>query len=247
MKRSLLLGLSLVVCFCVADTAPRAADEKPARKKKKEQPAYAPTASYDKQDIEGWTVYVSAAFVADQKEIGDETLKLVAAQLYQITRVVPPRALAKIQKTPIWVEAESSVVAMCYHPSKQWLIENGFNPAKEKSVELGNPKNFLSWTIHQPWMVFHELAHAYHDRELGWERKEIVSAYDKAVEAKLYESVLKYNGKNARAYALNNPKEYFAEQSEAYFGTNDFYPFVKAELQQHDPEMVKVLKKVWEL
>ena len=39
--------------------------------------------------------------------------------------------------------------------------------------------------------------------------------------------------------------EYFAEASEAYFGTNDFYPFVRQELEQHDPEMFLLLKKLW--
>ena len=29
--------------------------------------------------------------------------------------------------------------------------------------------------------------------------------------------------------------EYFAEASEAYFGTNDFFPFVRIELRRHDP------------
>ena len=49
-----------------------------------------------------------------------------------------------------------------------------------------------------------------------------------------------------RRTALNNPQEYFAELSEAWFGANDFYPFVRPEVQQHDPEMAKLLKKLWE-
>jgi hypothetical protein len=46
---------------------------------------------------------------------------------------------------------------------------------------------------------------------------------------------------------LENPDrwEYFAEASEAYFGTNDFYPFVRTELQRHDPEMYELLKRLW--
>ncbi|MEE8389889.1 MAG: hypothetical protein V3S14_03710, partial [Anaerolineae bacterium] len=48
----------------------------------------------------------------------------------------------------------------------------------------------------------------------------------------------------ALIYALKNDKEYFAESSEAYFGTNDFFPFVRAELRRHDPEMCALLKKV---
>ena len=39
--------------------------------------------------------------------------------------------------------------------------------------------------------------------------------------------------------------EYFAESTEAFFGTNDFYPFVRAELKQHDPKMFDLLWKLW--
>ena len=39
--------------------------------------------------------------------------------------------------------------------------------------------------------------------------------------------------------------EYFAELSESYFGTNDFYPFIRAELKVHDPRGFEVLKAAW--
>ena len=44
---------------------------------------------------------------------------------------------------------------------------------------------------------------------------------------------------------MNNPKEYFAESTEAFFGRNDFYPFVRSELQQHDPRMYELVKAAW--
>ena len=39
--------------------------------------------------------------------------------------------------------------------------------------------------------------------------------------------------------------EYFAESTEAYLGVNDFYPFVRAELNRHDPRMYRLLRKIW--
>lgn len=39
--------------------------------------------------------------------------------------------------------------------------------------------------------------------------------------------------------------EYFAETTEAYFTRNDFFPFNRAELQSHDPEMLQLLEKLW--
>jgi dipeptidyl-peptidase-4 len=94
-------------------------------------------------------------------------------------------------------------------------------------------------------MVLHELAHAYHDRVLGFDHDQVRAAYERAVAAASYESVLRHGGRTDRHYALTNPMEYFAEATEAYFGSNDFYPFVRAELARHDPAAVEVLEAVW--
>ncbi len=185
--------------------------------------------------------------IDENKKLGRDVLKLMRTKLVDINRTIPKSALKHLHEVPIWLEYENKhVVCACYHPSKQWLIENHFNPEKAKSVEIGNTRNFMDWTIHQPSMVLHELAHAYHHRVLGYDNADIKKAYDEAVKAGIYESVLRYNGDNGRAYALNNDQEYFAEQTEAYFGTNDFYPFVRAELMKHDPLMYETLKKLWQ-
>jgi hypothetical protein len=42
-----------------------------------------------------------------------------------------------------------------------------------------------------------------------------------------------------------DPMEYFAEATEAFFGTNDFYPFVRAELKRHDPAAYELMNELW--
>ena len=114
-----------------------------------------------------------------------------------------------------------------------------------KGVEFTNIPIFAQEIVRMPMMTLHELAHAYHDRVLGFEHAEIEAAYRRAVESKSYEAVERSNGKTERAYALANAKEYFAETTEAFFGRNDFYPFNGAELERHDPEMHRLLKRIW--
>lgn len=207
---------------------------------------YTPTSGYTEQQIEGWKVLVNKRLLSAHAQLSEEVLKLLGNQLYQITRVAPDDALKELRRIPIWVEYKAPRhPCMCYHPNKQWLIEHDFNPDKERSVEIANSENFLKWTIDQPWMVMHELAHSYHHCVLGYDHAEIRQAYQKAVESKNYESVLHISGRSRRSYALNNDQEYFAESTEAFFGTNDFYPFVRSELQQHDPDMYQLLKKLW--
>jgi hypothetical protein len=162
--------------------------------------------------------------------------------------VVPPDALAKLRTIRIWVEeTDLDTPCMTYHPDPGWLREHGKNPDKAGCVELANARTFLEWTIEQPWMLLHELSHGYHHQFLpcGFDNPTIKSAYDHAMKARLYERVLRYNGQQEKAYAVTNPMEYFAEATEAYFGTNDFFPFIWIELKRHDPTAVEMLETLW--
>ncbi len=72
-------------------------------------------------------------------------------------------------------------------------------------------------------------------------------AFEDARSTGRYDSVLHVSGQSRRAYALNNDQEYFAECTEAFFGTNDFYPFVRPELKQHDPQACALLARLWKV
>ena len=210
--------------------------------------APAGTDQYEVRRIEGWNVLVRKALLEDHPELADRTLTLLGHQLYQVVRRVPPEALEKLRTIRIWVEEnDPHHPCMAYHPDPGWLREHGMNPDKARCVELANAHKFLAWTHDQPWMVLHELAHGYHDQFVkdGFDNAEVKAAHQSALEAKTYDKVLRISGKNEIAYAAKNPMEFFAESSEAFFGTNDFYPFVRSELKAHDPEMFALLEKLW--
>ncbi len=212
------------------------------------KPAYAPSSHYETREIEGWSVTIHKDLLADSP-LATATLDLLRLQLVQIERMVPAQAVAKLRKIRIWVEKnEPHHPCMAYHPDAGWLKSHDMNPEKAGCVELANARNFLDWTKQQPWMVLHELAHGYHHQFLpdGYSNATLAKLFNRATDSDKYNSVLHINGRTERAYALNNPMEFFAEASEAFFGTNDFYPFVRAELQKHDPETFAILKTVWE-
>ena len=210
---------------------------------------YDPTDQFEVRSIEGWRVMVNRDFLQRDAALADSTLTLLRFQLFQITRRVSAGPLAKLRKIAIWVEhSEPHHPCMAYHPDAGWLREHGMNPDKARCVEIANSRNFLTWTLEQPWMVLHELAHGYHDQFLGgYGNPEIRAAYERAMKARLYDAVLRAGGTTERAYAATNPMEYLAENTEAYFGTNDFYPFVRSELKHHDPLMYELLEKLWEV
>ncbi|HSU54833.1 MAG TPA: hypothetical protein VLT36_12295 [Candidatus Dormibacteraeota bacterium] len=206
---------------------------------------YDPTSVYEARDVLGWRILVNKKLLAETN-LCSQALELLQFQLYQITRAVPAGPLQKLRGIQIWVELnDPQFPCMCYHESIDWLREHAVNPEKTGGVELANAKTFLQWTHDQPWMVMHELAHGYHQQVLHNDAR-IRTCYQQAKSKGLYDSILRNNGRHERHYAMNNEKEYFAEMTEAFFGTNDFYPFVRAELKEHDPEMFLLLKEVWE-
>jgi hypothetical protein len=231
MKNLLVVGI--VVCMLVVGASPDDGT-----------PAYL----YAQQMIRGWKVFVNEELPTEHGELTVKVLELLRFQLYQIMRVMPDEALTELQRVPIWVEYRAPRhPCMCYHPSREWLQENDFIPEKAGSIEIANAENFLTWTLDQPWMVLHELAHAYHHKVIGYDHAELKQAFEHARSTGCYDSVLHVSGASRRAYALNNDQEYFAECTEAFFGTNDFYPFVRSELKQHDPQAYALLESLWKV
>lgn len=209
---------------------------------------YEPSDAYCDETIEGWPVRLNKSFTMREPDLCAETLALLRQQLYLIVRNVPTPAVEKLRQITIWVEeAEPHHPCMCYHPDPGWLRSHDMNPDKARSVEVANARNFLTWCHDQPWMVFHELAHGYHHQFLdqGFENAEVRKAFERVKSANAYDSVLRIQGRRGPHYALTNPQEYFAESSEAYFGTNDFYPFVRSELREADPEGFELLGRLW--
>lgn len=207
-------------------------------------------AFYDpaEKNIEGWTIKVDPQLLLkENEEVATQAFTALANHLQRVKYIVPKERAAELQKLPIWIELDGKLGAMQYHPDRGWLIANKHDPRLVKHIHIPHAKALFdphTWAKH-PYVVLHELSHGYHDQVLGFDHAEIKAAYDHAKEKKIYDEVLLYTGKRVKHYGGTNHKEYFAESTEAYLGVNDFYPFVRAELKEHDPEMFGVLEKIW--
>jgi hypothetical protein len=201
------------------------------------------------RDIEGWTVHVDPDLLdGEQHESGARALQMLANHLQRIKILVPEEPLRKLQTVEIWIEHNHPrLKAMQYHPSRQWLVANRHDPRLARKIHITQAAELFSRSqmLKHPAVVLHELAHAYHDQVLGFDHPGIIAAYKKAKEAGIYEKVLLHTGEKVRHYGLTNHKEYFAEGTEAYFYRNDFFPFVRAELKEHDPELHDLLATIW--
>jgi len=240
MKLHSLFSLLLIAVFL----QPLNAAEKENAADKTQKKFYDPV----EKNIEGWKVSVDPKLLEGEgKEVGEKAFVALANHLQRVKYIVPAERVAELQKLPIWLELEGELKNMQYHPDQGWLKAHGHDPRLVKHVHLPRAKQLFDrhmWAKH-PYVVLHELAHAYHDQILSFDNKAVVEAYENIKGNGSYEKVLLYTGAKVKHYGLSNHKEYFAESTEAYFGVNDFYPFVRAELKEHDPKMYSLLEKIW--
>lgn len=207
---------------------------------------------YTTHEIHGFSVFMHDEAVSSEPEKMQAALDELTNQLSNISNLdMRPADMAALRDVKIFVDWATTDGGAQYHPSEQWLIDNGYNPNKALSVEISNAVNFVSWCKqNQPWMVLHELTHAYHHQVFSFSNQTLTDAYESARKSGIYNSV-DYNpgnGQNTfkqRAYALNNDREYFSEITEAYFGENDYYPFNRSQLESHDSLGYAALIEIW--
>jgi hypothetical protein len=211
---------------------------------------------YQTNSVEGWTVLVDDRLLGEDKAETEKALGLLRLQLKEIVRVIPTLAVAKLREVTLWFSPEypNAKPRAEYHPGAGWLRENGRNPAMAKGVEFTDVRDFEKEMNRMPNFTLHELAHAYHDRVLpnGFDNAEIKAAFQRAKASRSYDKVERWFGNGRpntfeRSYAMTSPMEYFAESTEAFFSRNDFFPFTREELKRHDPEMAKLLVRLWDV
>ena len=236
--RSLLLAFACTALFALTTSAA----DSPAN------PPALPTA-HTTRNIEGWNIRVDDRLLKGEgAALGERALKLLTARLVAITIVVPEKSLAKLRAVTIELDLDyGDLLHMQYNPDAGWLKEHGYSGKLAKCVHIPTAEDFLSpYENHRmPWVVLHELAHAYHDQVLGFEEPRVVAAWKKFRDSGKYKSVLTSPGHQREHYGLSDQMEFFAEMTEAYFGSNDFYPFVTGEMKQAEPETFALMAEIW--
>ncbi|SRX75648.1 T9SS type A sorting domain-containing protein [Aequorivita antarctica] len=213
---------------------------------------FAQISGYESRSIQGFEVYVQEDALNNHPQETNEAIDLLTAKLTEIVDFGLKAAIVEeLRLVKIFMDWNTTNGSAVYHPYLQWLIDNGYIVEKWKSIEISNITNFINWTeLNQPFMVMHEMAHAYHHRVLGFSYAPITQAYNNAMQNGLYDSVLYHAGNGVyyyrEAYAATNEKEYFGELTEAYLGENDFYPFIREDLEVHDPIAYDLLVSIWE-
>ena len=217
--------------------------------------AASPGPTYKTQTLEGWTVRIdNRLLTAANKPVTDKALALLAAQLKEVVRILPAGPVAQLRKVTLWFSPPypNEDPRASYHAGEHWMSRNGRSLAMLKGIEFANVLIFEQESKRMPVFVLHELSHAYHDQVIGWEHAGLSDLYARAVASKSYDCVERRRGPDSPitfepSYAMTDVGEYFAENSEAFFGRNDFYPFTREELGKHDPDMLALIQQLWQV
>lgn len=231
--RTLLLGLLALV---PVSTARAAEPSKPTSRTVK--------------TVEGWTVRVDDRLLtAPNEKLGADALRFLAGKLSDIKVVVPADKVKKLQTVTIVLDlTHGGLGPMQYHPSAGWLKDNGYAVDLARCVHLPRAADVATKRNirEQPWVILHELAHAYHDQVLGFDDPRVKEVFERYKKSGHGDKTLLFNGRRVKHYALTNHKEFFAEMTESYFGSNDFFPFNRAELMEAEPAIYELMTQVWE-
>lgn len=205
---------------------------------------------YKSHKIDGVTFLVAqAVFDQDDKAFEKKPLDVLAAECKAMLAILPPKGADLFKKLPIWVEWNNEVrfkngrpgfaMATYYGGPPQAQLAEGRHPLQSKTITIHRLKAFTeSGQKRAPDgdLLLHEFAHAVHDQTVGFDFPAIKSAYQQAMERKLYDKDL---------YAATNANEYFAEISVAYLSRLNYYPKSRDDLQKHDAAGFKVAEVVW--
>ena len=192
--------------------------------------------------------------LSNYASVTNEALDKVKADLDAIVDdyELPSVVLDSLRQMTFFIDWSASFGGTArFHASRNWLVNNGYILDKLYSIEVSNVGNFLHHTkLNMPNLLLHEIAHLYHLTTLTTNYEPIYEAYLNARDKNLYSSVSFHAGngnyvEGVFSPAVSDQLNYFAELTEAYFGLNEYYPFNREQLREHDPQGFAVLEAVW--
>ncbi|MDP0491391.1 MAG: hypothetical protein Q7Q71_10110 [Verrucomicrobiota bacterium JB023] len=200
------------------------------------------------RQIEGWTVHVDESLLSgEHAEEGALALRVLEYRLNRIIMRLPEEPRKEMQKVPIFLDRAHPLGNAHFHPSRDWLVSHGYDPALTEAVHITSARSLIRGAKNPTSgaVVLHELAHAYHFLVLGFEERRILEGYRAFCDSEKYDAVSYPYGRQRPHYGLMDHKEFFAEMTETFFVENNTYPFNRTELMLDAPETYRLIADIW--
>ncbi|MBP3958971.1 hypothetical protein J8F10_27320 [Gemmata sp. G18] len=211
-----------------------------------------PVAGRKTKKIEGFTFLMSEeALNADASKYERPPLEVLEYECKLLIKMLSPKAVDLLRRLTVFVDWDEKVtlsngrsgtaLASYYGGGPQQMVKEGRHPLQAKAVTVHTLKSLTEqrqpkYDARTSCLLLHEFAHAVHDQLFGYDHAGIKSAYEQAMERKLYEKDF---------YAATNPREFFAELSCTYLDRLHYYPHNRDELKKHDPVTFKTMEALW--
>jgi hypothetical protein len=190
----------------------------------------------------GWTVVLERKLSDRYTTLSDQVMAQLERQLDRAATALPRPAVTELRKVQIFISWDLGAgEAIRYN----WPDAKGADASRLGMLEIPRAAAFLETAQTQPWLVMHQLAHAYHDRVLKADNASVRSGYGDAMKVGSYNQVKLANGKQGRSNAATSEREFFAELTRSFYGKSDYYPFVREELQQFDGPSARIIETAW--
>lgn len=161
-------------------------------------------------------------------------LRSIQTDILGILNILPRSVHALVKRTNIWVNLSYSYGTQddpnvlrhsTAHHEEGWLVRCARDrPEKSQCIEIYSCFDFERMRLH--WngcgLLLHEFCHLIHQECLGLDNPHVVRLYTEAYKSGRYEEVLRrdWAGKEEdfdMAYAMVDPKEFFAEMSVSFW------------------------------
>ena len=208
--------------------------------------AVTPTSAYLSRNVGGFNVRVHPNVAAQPALLADVTAS-IDRQIEALAQQIPTSLIEQLQQVTIWVEAGKDRERVAFfHRSTDWLIASAGNSDKAGDIEIVDAARFVADERDgRSSALLHQLAHAYHIRILGADHEGILDAFEQVQLRQMYDQVGHVSGRTGVAHAALDAFEYFAELSEAFLARNDYEPYDRAALKEHDPLGYALVSRLW--
>lgn len=200
-----------------------------------------------------WTVFVEEQLLSESPAVARLAQTRMKKMLAKALAALPEPCRADLQKLPIYLlygpkaRGGGRPNGLEYFQKDAPKHHKHLDPRWSNCVVIYCADNYVRlsdfWALKA---LVHELAHAYHLEQWPEKQPDILRAWDHAVEQGLYRNVKDGAGKHiAKAYALVNQLEYFAELSCMYFVGCNYEPSTRKMLRAYDPLGYAMIQKMW--
>lgn len=213
-----------------------------------------PERLYDRSDSH-WPIFIERPERPADTDVYNKAIKRLEKTLDQVFSTFPSHSHSKLKTVTYYIMrgpksslgGEDAVLRYAGHNStKEYsLHDKRWNNA----IIIYNVDNYLMLTdIWNKKTIIHELSHAWHHLEWGYDHQAMMDAWLNSRNSGLYQSVKSIEGKILKpAYASTNHMEYFAELSAIYFAEGVYHPFNRQGLKIYDPTGFAMIQKHWQV